>query len=78
MARTALERIKRLRTPTDERRCREIVELRERLSVLAALRKITAAIELCCGFCAIRSRPIKIVVVVTCEDGLSHEWEEDL
>ena len=39
------------------------------------LHDITESVSFCIRFCAIRSKPIKVLVVVTCDDGLSHEYE---
>ena len=48
------------------------------MNVVEVLQKILAAVDLCCNFCATGSRPVKVLVVVTCEDGLSHEWEREV
>ena len=43
--------------------------------VIAVLESIVQSVEFCCGFCAVESKPIAVVVTVICEDGLHHIYE---
>ncbi len=43
--------------------------------IVQVLKDITVAVGFCTSFCAARSVPISVTVVVTCADGLSHEYE---
>lgn len=46
--------------------------------VVKVLKEITDAIELCTSFCAHSSVPVSVTVIVTCADGLQHEYERDV
>ena len=47
-------------------------------TIQQALYEVADRVSFCSEFCAVRSRPIKVLVTVVCEDGLNHEYEEGL